>query len=61
MKAQIEYEKVEAKLKELLVVAVQNGYKPSKQGLTELAFKIASDSINCLDKESFEQITGLKK
>jgi hypothetical protein len=46
---------------EVSVVALKNGVKLTQQNLTELAFKIASDSIKYLDKESFEQITGLKK
>ena len=46
---------------EVSVVALKNRVKLTQQNLTELAFKIASDSIKYLDKESFEQITGLKK
>jgi hypothetical protein len=44
----------------LKVIAIQNGYSLSRQGLMELAFKIASDCTKYLDKEGFAQITGLK-
>ena len=46
---------------EVSVIALKNGVKLTQQNLTELSFKIASDSIKYLEKESFEQITGLKK
>ncbi len=60
MKAIIEFEKVENELKTLKVIAIQNGYKTSKQGLTELAIKIASDTIKFLDKESISNVLNLK-
>jgi hypothetical protein len=49
------------KVDEVTVVALKNGVKLTQQNLTELAFKIASDSLKYLDSNSFEQITGLKK
>jgi hypothetical protein len=49
------------KVDEVTVVALKNGVKLTQQNLTELAFKIASDSLKYLDNNSFEQITGLKK
>lgn len=60
MKAQVEFKNIENEFNSLKVIAIQNGYSLSRQGLMELAFKIASDSIKYLDKESFQQITGLK-
>jgi hypothetical protein len=61
MKAQIEYKQIENELHELRTFALQKKHRMSMQGITELAFKIASDSLKYLDSNSFEQITGLKK
>ncbi len=46
---------------EVSVIALKNGVKLTQQNLTELAFKIASDTIKYLDNESFEQLFDLKK
>ena len=60
MKAIIEFENVENELNSLKVIAIQNGYKTSKQGLTDLAVRIASDTIKFLDKESISNVLNLK-
>ncbi len=61
MLAQIEYEKIKNELLELRTFALQKKHRMSMQSITELAFKIASDSLKYLDSDSFEQITGLKR
>ena len=54
MKNVIEFENVE--LEKIQKLAGGLGLPISKQKLTELAFKIANNSIQYLDAESFEQV-----
>ena len=42
-------------------IALANGFKESKQSITDMVYKIALDCIKYLDDEDFQQITGLKK
>ena len=60
MKAQVEFQNIENEFNSLKVIAIQNGYSLSRQGLMELAFKIASNCTKYLDKDSFTQVTGFK-
>lgn len=54
MKNIIEFEKIE--MEKIQKLAGGLGLPQSKQKLTELAFKIANNSIQYLESESFEQI-----
>jgi hypothetical protein len=58
--------KAQIELDDMLVyeakrIALLNGFKESKQSITDMVYKIAIDCIKYLDDEDFQQITGLKK
>jgi hypothetical protein len=58
--------KAQIELDDMLVyeakrIALLNGFKESKQSITDMVYKIALDCIKYLDDEDFQQITGLKK
>lgn len=51
----------EIKLNKIREVAMKNGLKKSKADLIELSIQIATNTIEMLDDESFQQINNLKK
>jgi hypothetical protein len=51
----------EINLNKIREVAMINGLKKSKADLIELSIKIASNTIEFLDDESFQQVNNLKK
>ena len=51
----------EIKLNKIREVAMKNGLKKSKADLIELSIQIASNTIEMLDDESFQQVNNLKK
>ena len=51
----------EINLNKIREVAMKNGLKKSKPDLIELSIKIASNCIEMLDEESFQQVNNLKK
>ena len=51
----------EINLNKIREVAMKNGLKKSKPDLIELSIKIASNTIEMLDDESFQQVNNLKK
>ena len=51
----------EIALNKIREVAMINGMKKSKPDVIELAIKIASNCIEMLDDESFQQVNNLKK
>ena len=51
----------EINLNKIREVAMKNGLKKSKSELIELSIRIASNTIEMLDDESFRQVNNLKK
>jgi len=51
----------EINLNKIREVAMKNGLKKSKADLIELSIQIASNTIEMLDDESFQQVNNLKK
>jgi hypothetical protein len=51
----------EINLNKIREVAMKNGLKKSKPELIELSIRIASNTIEMLDDESFQQVNNLKK
>ena len=51
----------EINLNRIRYVAMKNGLNNSKPDLIELSIKIASNCIEMLDDESFQQVNNLKK
>ena len=51
----------EINLNKIREVAMKNGLKKSKANLIELSIQIASNTIEMLDDESFQQVNNLKK
>lgn len=51
----------EINLNKIREVAMKNGLKKSKADLIELSIRIASNTIEMLDDESFQQVNNLKK
>ena len=51
----------EINLNKIREVAMKNGLKKSKADLIELSIQIATNTIEMLDDESFQQVNNLKK
>lgn len=51
----------EINLNKIREVAMKNGLKKSKAELIELSIQIATNTIEMLDDESFQQVNNLKK
>ena len=51
----------EEKLSQLKKVAVNNELSHSKAGLINMAIEIATNAVEKLDDETFQQVTKLKK
>lgn len=51
----------EINLNKIREVAMKNGLKKSKADLIELSIQIATNTIEMLDDDSFQQVNNLKK
>ena len=54
-------DETEIRLKELKKLAVNNGLSHSKAGLLSMAVEIATNAVEKLDDNTFQQVTNLKK